>query len=220
LITAGRTRPYQRRRRGPLLIVVSVLAVAAIVTWTTVFVKATGPSGANSCPVPATPVGEVLDNHALDGIAPIPPAAVPVRVLNAGGQRGQASLVAAQLGDLGFSAAADPGNDPLFPNGDMECYGQLRFGPAGEAAASTLTLVLPCAELVRDGRADGTVDLSVGTAFGDFNPVSAARDALEQLAEPKGGSDGATNADPNAETAPVQPTVDPALIAEARNATC
>lgn len=220
-MAASRTRPYQRRRRGPLLVVVSVLAVAAIATWTTVLISASGPSGASSCPTPATPVGEVLDDEALDGVAPAPPAAVSARVLNAGGQRGQASLVAAQLGDLGFPTTTETGNDPLFPEGDMKCYGQLRFGPSGEAAASTLSLVLPCAELVRDDRQEGVVDISVGTGFGDFNPSTATRDALEQLAEPGGGSDGSANADPNAAgAAPAPPTVDPALVEEARDSAC
>jgi hypothetical protein len=219
-MTAARIRPYQRRRRGPVLVVVSVLAVLAVATWTVVLVNASGPSGAASCPVPDPPAGEVLASGTLDEVPPAPPSAVQVRVLNAGGQRGQASLVAAQLGDLGFSVG-ETGNDPLFPAEDMECYGQLRFGPAGDAAASTLTLVMPCAELVRDGRQDGTVDVSVGTAFGDFNPGRAARDALDQLAEPGGGSDGSANADPNAaDAAPAPATVNPELVEEARSASC
>jgi hypothetical protein len=219
-MTAARTRPYQRRRRGPVLVVVSVLAVLAIATWSVVLVNAGGASSATSCPVPNPPAGEVLSTGALDQVAPAPPAAVEVQVFNAGGQRGQASLVAAQLGDLGFSVKGT-GNDPLFPNENMECYGQLRFGAAGEAAASTLTLVMPCAELVRDGRPDPGVDISVGTGFGDFNPTRAARDALDQLTEPGGGSDGAANADPNAaDAAPTQPTVNPELVEEARDANC
>jgi len=218
-MAAARTRPYQRRRRGPVLVVVSVLAAAALVTWTTVLISAAGPSGAASCPAPATPAGQVLERDALDAVPPVPPAAVRVQVLNAGGQRGQASLVAAQLDDLGF-ATTEPANDPLYPEGNMECYGQLRFGTGGEAAASTLSLVLPCAELVRDGREDDTVDVAVGTAFGDFNPATAARDALDQLTEPSGGSDGSANADPAATDSPAPPTVDPALLAEARDASC
>jgi LytR cell envelope-related transcriptional attenuator len=219
-MTAARIRPYQHRRRGPVLVVVSVLAALAIATWSVVLVNASGPSGAASCPVPDPPAGEVLPGGALDEVPPVPPSAVQVRVLNAGGQRGQASLVAAQLGDLGFSVG-ETGNDPLFPNEDLECYGQLRFGPAGEAAASTLTLLMPCAELVRDGRQDGTVDVSVGTAFGDFNPDRAARDALDQLTDPGGGSDGSANADPNAaDAAPAPATVDPELVKEARSAGC
>jgi LytR cell envelope-related transcriptional attenuator len=219
-MTAARTRPYQRRRQGPVLVVVSVLAVLAIATWSVVFVNAGGAASASSCPVPNPPAGEVLSSDALEAVPPAPPATVQVQVLNAGGQRGQASLVAAQLGDLGF-AVKGTGNDPLFPDEDMECYGQLRFGAAGEAAASALTLVLPCTELVRDGRPDAGVDVSVGTGFGDFNPGRAARDALDQLTEPGGGTDGAANADPNAAAAaPAPATVDPELVEEARSASC
>ena len=218
-MTAARTRPYQRRRRAPVLVVVSVLAVLAITTWSIVLVNAGGAASASSCPVTAA-AGEVLSIGALDEVAPAPPAAVQVHVLNAGGQRGQASLVAAQLGDLGF-AVQGTGNDTFFPDEDMECYGQLRFGAAGEAAASTLTLLMPCAELLRDGRPDAAVDVSVGTGFGDFNPGRAARDALDQLTEPGGGTDGAANADPNAaEAAPAPATVDPELVEEARDANC
>jgi hypothetical protein len=146
-------------------------------------------------------------------VAPIPPATVKVRVLNAGGQRGQANLVAAQFGDLGFTEAAPPDNDPFFPNGTMECTGQVRFGSAGEAGASTVALVLPCAELVRDARTDDTVDVSVGRDFGDLNPVRAARDALDELSSPAGG--GATDAGDAAPGPP--PTVDPAVLADARS---
>jgi hypothetical protein len=219
-MTAARTRPYQRRRRGPVLVVVSVLAVLAITTWTVVLVNASGPSGAASCPTPNPPAGEVLPTGALDEVPPAPTSAVQVRVLNAGGQRGQASLVAAQLGDLGFSVGGTD-NDPHFPDENMECYGQLRFGAAGEAAASTLTLLMPCVELLRDGRQDASVDVSVGTGFGDLNPGPAAQDALDQLAEPGTGSDGAANADPNAaDAAPAPATVDPELAEEARSASC
>lgn len=219
-MTAARTRPYQRRRQGPVLVVVSVLAVVAIATWSVVFVSAGGAASASSCPVPDPAAGEVLSSDALEEVPPALPSTVQVQVLNAGGQRGQASLVAAQLGDLGFSVKGTD-NDPLFPNEDMKCYGQLRFGPAGEAAAGTLTLVMPCAELVRDGRPDAGVDLSVGTGFGDFNPGRAARDAIDQLTDPGGGTDGAANADPNAAAAaPAPTTVDPELVEEARSASC
>lgn len=217
--TTRRSRPYQRRRRAPLLILVSVLAVVAVATWTTVFMNA-GPTGASSCPTVDPAPGEVLDAGALDEVPPAPPAAVRVRVLNAGGQRGQANLVAAQLGDLGFGEAAPPDNDPFYPREDMECYGQLRFGAAGQGAASTLALVLPCAELVRDMRADDSVDVAVGTAFGDLNPSRTQRDVLEELAEPGSGTDGAANADPNAADAPTAqppPVVDPDLLDEARD---
>jgi len=218
-----RNRPYQRRRRGPVLLVVAVLAVAVAVTWTTVLIKTGAATGVAACPPPAAgPVpGAVVPSSALANVAPVPPAAVKVRVLNARGQRGQANLVAAQLGDFGFAQAAPPTNDPLYPDGDMVCTGQLRFGQAGLGAASTVALLVPCAELVRDGRADDTVDVAVGTAFGDVNPGRAVRDALDQLGA-SGGTTGSGNADPAAGNAPSPATavVDPATLAAAREATC
>lgn len=205
--------PVRRRRRGPIIAVVTVLAVLAVATWTTVLLNSVGPDGPQSCPVPAAgpAPGEALGSEALDAVAPAPPAQVAVRVLNAGGQRGQANLVAAQLGDLGFGTAAPPTNDPFYPDGDMECVGQLRFGPAGETAAATVALALPCVELVRDARPDATVDVSVGTGFGDVSPTRPARDVLETLGAPSPADDGEADA-----PAPV----DPALLTEARDANC
>jgi hypothetical protein len=219
-----RNRPYQRRRRGPVLLLVAVLAVVVTVTWTTVLVKSGSATGVAACPPPAAgPVpGEVLPAGALGNVPPVPPAAVKVRVLNAGGQRGQANLVAAQLGDFDFAQAAPPTNDPLYPDGDMVCTGQLRFGQAGQGAASTVALLVPCAELVRDGRADDTVDVSVGTAFSDVNPGRAVRDVLDQLAASGSGTTGSGNADPAAGNAPspATPVIDASTLAAAREATC
>ena len=219
----ARVPPYRRRRRAPWAVVVSLLAVVAIGTWTVVLVNASGPSAATVCPPPTagTLPGEVVDLSALDGVAPVPPASARVRVLNAGGQRGQANLVAAQLADLGFPEAAPPENDPLHPEGDMECVGQLRFGPAGQGAARTLALVLPCTELVRDDRTDDAVDVSVGTGFRDVNPPRAVRNALEQIGT-GGGTDGSANADPTdpAASTAAAPGVDPTVLETARNTAC
>jgi LytR cell envelope-related transcriptional attenuator len=219
-----RNRPYQRRRRGPVLLVVAVLAVFVAVTWTTVLVKSGAATGVSACPPPAAgpAPGEALPAGALANVPPVPPSAVKVRVLNAGGQRGQANLVAAQLGDFDFAQAAPPTNDPLYPDGDMVCTGQLRFGQAGQGAASTVALLVPCAELVRDGRPDDTVDVAVGTAFGDINPGRAVRDVLDQLAASGSGSTGSGNADPAAGNAPspAAPVIDASTLAAAREATC
>jgi hypothetical protein len=219
----ARVPPYRRRRRAPWVIVVALLAVAATVTWYVVLADAGGPSLAAACPAPTsgTLSGEVVDAASLDGVAPVPPSAARVRVLNAGGQRGQANLVAAQLSDLGFPEAAPPDNDPLHPNGDMECVGQLRFGQTGQGAARTLALVLPCVELVRDDRDDDAVDVSVGTGFRDVTPPRAVRNALEQIGT-GAGSDGAANADPTdpAASGAAAPDVDPTVLETARDAAC
>ncbi|NMH99186.1 envelope integrity protein Cei [Pseudonocardia sp. K10HN5] len=199
-----------------MIVTVSVLFVISVVVWSVVLVNAAGRSGAASCPPPpsGSVPGEVLASDALNSVTPVPPNAVRVRVLNAGGQRGQANLVAAQLGDLGFAEAATPSNDPLYPNGNLNCRGQLRFGQGGEGAAATLALVLPCTELVRDDRGDNTVDVAVGTAFADVNPSKTVRDVLDQLANPA-----AANTD-NGQAAPAAPAVDPSTLDNARNTSC
>jgi hypothetical protein len=219
-----RVRPYQRRRRGPVIVVVSILAVITIATWATVLSTASDGSAAATCPPPAggTAPGAPVERDALYAVAPAPVSAVKVLVRNAGGQRGQANLVAAELGDLGIAEAAPPDNDPVYSSGDLDCAGQLRYGQAGEAAASTLTLVLPCVELIRDDRQDDSLDLAVGDSFGDLSPSKAGKDALSQLGDTTGGSDGSTNADPDApDSAPAPtPSVDPALLSKARENIC
>ena len=216
-------RRYGRRRHGPVVVLAAVLAVAAIITWTVVLSTA-GHSTRISCPAPASgqSPGEVLEVDALDGASPTPVDTVAVRVLNAGGQRGQANLVAAQLGDLGFREAAPPDNDPFHPDGDMACIGQLRFGPQGEAAAATLALVLPCTEPVRDGRADASVDVVVGTEFREVDPSRAVRDVLDELANPAAVSAGSDETDPGADpaAAPARPAVPADVLDTARGNTC
>jgi len=210
-VSAG-LRPYRRRRSRPVAITVGALAVAALVTWTIVFFNAAAESGLTACNTSASgSAGDVLDSDALASAAPTPPADIRTTVLNAGGQRGQANLVAAQLGDLGFGEARQPDNDPLYPGGDLECHGQLRFGQSGEGSAATLQLVLPCLELVRDERGDGSVDVAVGTGFTDVNPNRAVRDALEQLGAPGSGETGEGQQ-------VAAPQLDPQVLAEAREA--
>ncbi|HEY0812294.1 MAG TPA: envelope integrity protein Cei [Pseudonocardia sp.] len=218
-----RNRPYQRRRRTPVLLLVGVLAVAAAVTWSQVLVHTGTAAGATTCPQPATgpAPGDVVAQADVAKAPPAPPSTVRVRVLNAGGQRGQANLVAAQFSGFGFAQAAPPTNDTFFPDGDMTCTGEIRFGKAGQAAASTVALLVPCAELIRDARPDDSVDVAVGTTFGDLNPGRPVRDALDQLGASGSGSDGSANADP-AGNSPAQgaPVVDPATLAAARQAAC
>jgi hypothetical protein len=211
-------RAYQRRTARPVTVLVAVLVVIVAVTWTVVLSKASiGPTG-TVCPPPgAAPagqpgIGETRPANGLDDVAPAPPNAVRIRVLNGGGQRGQANLVASQLGELGFTEAADPTNDPYYPEGNLVCRGNLRYGPNGAAAARTVSLVLPCVTLVSDNRADDSVDVAIGTSFGEVNPTKAARDALDQLGGPSGQTDSGGTA--------AAPTADPDLLVRAREVPC
>ena len=85
-------------------------------------------------------------------------------MLNASGQGGQAAEVSGALRDLGF-AQPTAANDPVYANTRLDCQGQIRFGPAGRAAAAAVWLVAPCTELFQDQRPDDTVDLAIGTEF-------------------------------------------------------
>ncbi|WP_241384376.1 envelope integrity protein Cei [Rhodococcus sp. CH91] len=224
LITEGsatddRGRPFRRRRLVPAAVAGAVLAAATIVVWTSVFSSAEPVTTTVACnappsestdpdgPVPA-PLGDVVDRSTLLEVEPAPLAATRVRVFNANGERGQATHVAAQLSDYGFSSPPDvqAGNDPVYVDQNMQCQGQIRFGEAGRAAASSVWLVAPCAELVQDTREDDTVDLALGTYFRDISPGADAEEVLRALRE----------VPPGEETAPL----DLDLLTAARSARC
>jgi hypothetical protein len=213
----GRTTAYQRRTARPVAVLVSVLAVVAVVTWSVVLLNSSDSPTGSVCPPTAQAVGLTpVDRTDLDQTAPTAPGTVRIRVFNGGGQRGQANLVASQLGELGFTEAAEPTNDPLYPDNDLTCRGNIRFGTAGTAAARTVGLVLPCIPLVRDGRNDDSVDVAIGTLFGEVNPSKEAREALEQLSGP--GAQDAGQPEDSDNQAPA--AADPDLLAKATDVAC
>ncbi|WP_448850895.1 LytR C-terminal domain-containing protein [Corynebacterium sp. 335C] len=186
-----RTSPAARSRRSALAygVIVAVLAVAAIGSW--IVARGAAPE---SVPVAcARPdAGAVMPSTELVGVAAAAPSAIPVRVVNGGGESGAATSAADALSALGFAQAADPvGNDPLSPAQDMDCHGQIRFPAAELPKAATLHLVLPCFELVRADRPDGTVEVSVGSGFttpDDSKEITAILEALNRGEEPPAGA--------------------------------
>jgi hypothetical protein len=220
-VPAWRARSYRRRRPLPAISLMIFLGMVAAIVWIRALDTAqqrtdlacTPPHAAVASQPP--PVGATLAATALDDIEPLPPDAVKVRVLNANGQRGQAALAASVLiADLGFGMAAEPTNDTLYPAFDLDCHAQIRFGVNGVAAGRTLSIVLPCAELVRDARDDATVDLALGRQFDALRPSPDAKDVLRQLTELA-----AQPADPTGGQQGVHATVDPTLLATVRSAT-
>lgn len=177
---------------------------------------------------PATPgsaaaraPGRRLPADGLDGIAPAPPQQVQVQVLNAGGTRGEAAIVGGGLSELGFASTAAAANDPWHPTFDLRCHGEIRFGAAGLATARTLSLAVPCAELVHDARPGSMIDLALGTRFTTLRPNAAARQALQSLAQP------APAVEPSqgglaAQYSPPEPTqtVTATLLSQARQVPC
>jgi uncharacterized membrane protein (UPF0136 family) len=216
------TRPYRRHKPLPALIVIGVLALGAIVVWINAAVGKGDVDEAVKCDPAASPPPGVtfstLPHNALDDRAPVPPDKVAVKVLNASGTRGQGGITTTSLKELGFTGAGEPANDPAYEGREAKCRGQIRFGENGVTAARTISLVVPCAELVQDNRKDASVDLVTGTLFGDLRPRAEARQILTQLADwskaHQGGGSNEQSADGKA------PVIDQTLLASARDVAC
>ncbi|MGH3913335.1 MAG: envelope integrity protein Cei [Pseudonocardiaceae bacterium] len=225
--SAQRSTWYRARKPLPAIAVLLMLAAVAGSVWVSVLNRpdpteggcrtATADVAASSVAPAQVDSGQRLAAHELDAVPPAPPQQVVVQVLNANGQRGEASIAAAELAELGFVPTAEPTNDPRHPAFDLRCHGEIRFGPAGEAAARTLSLAVPCAELVRDVRPHAVVDLALGSEFTNLRPNGAARQALHgliRLGQPMLSTHGGQAA------GVVTPAVDPALLREAREVDC
>ncbi|HEX5402972.1 MAG TPA: envelope integrity protein Cei [Pseudonocardiaceae bacterium] len=181
-------RRYRRRRPWPALILLVLLATASVTVWQHVLRQAGDSTVQSSCAASAStpaglPVITPLPYSALNAVDPIPAARVRVRTLNSSSQVGLAGRIALELQQYGFAQVGAPANDPRYPHGDMRCFGQIRFGPNGAGAARTLSLLVPCAQLVRDNRQDTSVDLALGTYFTDLLPSRDALTVLDQLAK-------------------------------------
>ena len=199
----GRQGPrYRRRRPLPALLVLGLLVVLSGFVWTRVFETAETTETATRCNMPGpptaasppgeqqVPVGQMLGRTALDQTSPAPPQDIRVRVLNGNGEANQASLISQELTNLGFAPGGEPDNDSVYPAYDLNCHGQIRFGGAGAPSARTLSLMVPCAQLVRDYRPDASLDLALGAEFDDIKSTPQARQVLQELKNwaPQGGA--------------------------------
>jgi hypothetical protein len=229
----GRTPRYRKRRPVPALVMLALLGLGAAIVWLQVIdkkqdsqagvhcdppVSATAESG-QPPPPPPPALGQHVDQTGLDQTAAAPADQAQVRVLNASAQRGEAALITENLRQLGFSQVGKPDDDPVYSQGSMGCRAQIRFGPQGASAARTLSLVEPCAELIKDNRQDATVDFVIGRKFDDLSTKPEVRQVLKQMTD--------WSAQHPAETGGLQsvqgaqgPQIDPALIEAIRKPTC
>lgn len=231
---SGSLTPYKRRRPVPALVLFAVLLVSSVFVWVKVLGNASDVDAAIKCnapghsataidPAAATPtapppaLGTVLEHDALDRTNPVPVGEVNFKVVNASTQRNHAKAVATMFTELGLKQAADPGNDLIYPAGDMNCRGQIRFGAPGAQAARTLSLLEPCLELVRDDRQDATVDIAIGKKFDEVKPNSDARKVLDQLKE---WADQQPEQQGGQVAAAAPPTLNADNLAGARDVTC
>jgi LytR cell envelope-related transcriptional attenuator len=97
------------------------------------------------------------------------PSEVRVNVYNTTYKTGLAKTVADAVAARGFKIK-DVSNDPLQT---MQLgTAVIRYGEQGDLAAALLQGHVPGAELVRDDRADATVDLVIGNAFTALTPTA------------------------------------------------
>ncbi|WP_059036461.1 envelope integrity protein Cei [Gordonia desulfuricans] len=203
-------RPIRRRSFRPAIILLAVLVVLAVIVWTVALSNSEAAATPTDCnqPTPATPTATdasgaptaapastaaptvtVADRDEMLAVSPASLATFQVRVLNASTTRGAARSASDDLTHLGFTPATDSayGDDPIYPNHDLNCVAQIRFGPAGKAAAAAVWLAIPCAQLVDDGRRDTTVDVALGEHYRAQEQSQDAQAALEALrsADPK-----------------------------------
>lgn len=165
-------RLFKRRRYLPAIVFALVLFVLTGAIWVVALNRPIEIREATVCNPPPVPadggtapsIGEKISHSAMTDTTPAKLGDTKIRVLNASGRGGQAAETAGALFDLGFTQPTAE-NDPVYTDVRLQCQGQIRFGPAGRAAAAALWLVAPCVELYEDGRDGDTVDLALGTDF-------------------------------------------------------
>ena len=128
-----------------------------------------------------TSLGGYADHESLAAVRPANPSTVLLTVYNASAVRGQAKAVTDELRAAGFESILDSNNDPLYPAADLRCVAQIRFGQAGAAAARTVLLVAPCAQLVVDTRVDDSVDLALGARYIYDSVSQSTKDELKTI---------------------------------------
>jgi hypothetical protein len=171
-----RGRPFRRRNYQPAILLFVALTVVTLMVWVMALSRPPDVREATVCnppppaadpSVPPPQLGEQVSRPDMTDVTPAKLADAKIRVLNASGQGGQAAEVAGELRDLGFAEPA-AANDTVYVTARLQCQGQIRFGPAGRAAAAAVWLVAPCTELFQDQRGDDTVDLAIGTEFNEL----------------------------------------------------
>jgi hypothetical protein len=152
--SASVARARRRKRTAITLLVVIGLLAAAFYYASSYWTR--GPSrasGGSACTVTADPSG------------PVYPTQVTVNVFNATSRTGLAASVGRLVSARGF-VLGTVSNDPLRKS--IPGTAEVRYGPAGERAAKLVQSLVPGATLLKDTRADASVDLVLGTAYKDL----------------------------------------------------
>lgn len=118
-----------------------------------------------------------------DGALPVPYGQITVNVYNGTTRTGLAGSTAGELAGRGLVIGAT-GNET---RGGYEGTVLIRTGPAGLANAYTVAPIFDGAVIVLDTRADGTIDVTVGSDFESMRaPEESALDPAVPLVAPEG----------------------------------
>ena len=176
--------PTGHGRRGPLPVIVAVVAALAIGVaagwWFTGREKDTatpGPSSSTTC-----------SSHASTSKSGSPkpvvlpdPRTIKVNVYNATKHRGLARSTSVELAARGFGIGS-VANDPL--NKLVVGTAEVRYGPKGVTQAHVVAAQVPDAVLVLDRRKDTSVDFVVGEKFSSLNTPAQATAQLTATPSP------------------------------------
>jgi len=144
----------RRKRRAAVTIAVVLLSLAGAFYYASTYFRDSDPKPGPCTTEVAAPV--------------LRPADVSLNVYNATNQRGLALAVSKIAAGRGFKIAS-VANDPK--KATIKQVAQIRHGPTGEESAKLVAQHLPGAVLVKDDRADETVDLVIGNGYRNFGPV-------------------------------------------------
>lgn len=106
-----------------------------------------------------------------------------VNVFNASHRVGMAGITAEVLGVRGFKVG-EVGN---YDEREISISAEIHYGKKGRNAAILVASYINNSKLVRDDRADNSVDVLVGQ---DFQEVRTNRDSKEELARPEASPSG------------------------------
>lgn len=216
------TRPYRKRHPLPAIALIALLGLLAAGIWYKVTTSETAIGETTRCQPAADPPSDVTftpqEYTALDETAPIPPSAITLRVRNASSTHGLAHRASSSLDELGFDKLKKPANDPAYEDDEPDCYGQIRYGREGEAAARTVSLLDPCLELVRTSQDDAEVDMVLGNDFRGIHVSDAAHKILDYLREQ--ADEHPTESTETQQAGGAESSISSALLRKARDAYC
>jgi len=148
--SASVARARRRKRTAITLLVVVAMLAGAFYYASSYWAKGATKAAAPACTITAGPTG------------PVYPSQVTVNVYNSTSRTGLAATVGRLVKGRGF-VLGTVANDPS--KKQVAGPAEIRFGSAGERAATLVQGLVAGATLVKDTRADASVDLVLGAGY-------------------------------------------------------